>query len=389
MSSNKISRAKALGATFAVALVVAAGLAGLFMLTTPHSEPAAKQAARVLPVAVTQARLQSGYALTREFVGRVEARRESAVGFELGGLVVELLAEEGDNVDRGQIIGRLDTARLEVRLKQLRGRRAALTADIELARATRVRQETLAKQGHASHQRYDEARFQEQALLGRLQELDAEIDSVALDIEKSVLKAPFAAIVGKRLIDEGIVAAAGAPAFELLERINPEARIGVAGQLIDAIAVGQRHDLIVRGRAVPAIVRSILPVRDRGTRSVDVILTLQASFNGIRRGDLARLEIERPIADPGFWLPLTALTESSRGLWAVYVAADGPDGGKTLERRELEVLHQEADRVFARGTLADHEQIVVAGRHRLVPGQSVQITKIDDTALSVAREMDQ
>jgi hypothetical protein len=131
-----------------------------------------------------------------------------------------------------------------------------------------------------------------------------------------------------------------------------------------------------------------LPVRDRNTRSVDVALILHVPLNGIRPGDLARLEITRRIDEPGFWLPLAALTESSRGLWAVYVAngSDGETG--VIERRELEILHQETDRVFVRGTLASDDRVVVAGIHRLVPGQSVQITSSNPDSVSAALEQE-
>ncbi len=375
-----------LGVTAVVAGGVAFGLGGVAAITAPDGGADAAREARVLTVATMKARLTPGYEVRWKFTGRVEAKRESQVGFELGGLVTALLAEEGDHLEVGQVIARLDTARLEVQLKQLRGRRAEVQANIGLARATRIRQERLAKKGYSSQQRYDEARFGEQVLFGRLQQVDAEIASVELDIEKSEIKAPFAAIVGERFADEGIVIAAGAPVFDLLERTNPEVRIGVAGDAVDGIAAGQQHALLVRGRRVPATVRSVLPVRDRRTRSVDVLLTLHAPLNGIRHGDLARLEITRRLNQPGFWLPLTALTESSRGLWAVYVAVGLTGDKSVLERRELEVLHQEADRVFVRGTLGDNEHVVVAGLHRLVPGQRVRITGAEDLLAAATRE---
>jgi hypothetical protein len=72
----------------------------------------------------------------------------------------------------------------------------------------------------------------------------------------------------------------------------------------------------------------------------------------------------------------------------VYVA-NGSDGEVgVIERRELEILHQETDRVFVRGTLASDDRVVVAGIHRLVPGQSVQITATDADAVSVAPEQE-
>ncbi len=73
------------------------------------------------------------------------------------------------------------------------------------------------------------------------------------------------------------------------------------------------------------------------------------------------------------------MTESSRGLWACYVAEELsrrelPDSAThRLRRRELEIVHQEADRVFVRGTLADGELIVTEGMQRLVPDQLVRL----------------
>ncbi|WP_419903364.1 efflux RND transporter periplasmic adaptor subunit [Kiloniella sp.] len=388
-----------LGITALVAGVVGGGLSGFAAITTPDQEANKAPEPRILSVSTIAAQQVTGYEVRRTFIGRVEARRESQVGFELGGLVAAILAEEGDVLEPGQVIAQLDTARYKVQLRQLRGRRTELQANIDLARATRNRQELLAKKGHSSQQRYDEARFSEQALHGKILQVEGEIASVQLSIKKSEIKAPFAAIVGTRFSDEGVVISAGVPVFDLLERSNPEVRIGLAGGAVEDIALGQLHTLNIKGQEIPARVRSILPVRDRGTRSVDVLFSLQSGDqrpNGIRYGDLARLDIAKEIELTGFWLPLTALTESSRGLWAVYVAVakqENTDAKSSpqvdpdtenrklqntgvLERRELEVVHQEADRIFVRGTLGDQEQVVVGGLHRLMPGQRVRIQPV-------------
>ena len=261
----------------------------------------------------------------------------------------------------------------------LQGKRDELEADIGLARATRARQEQLAEKSHASQQAYDQARFNEESLLGRFRQLDAEIATVELDVSKSELKAPFDAVVAKHFSDEGVVTAAGEPVFELLERVNPEVRIGLVGDAVDGVVVGQRHQLLIRGRSVPATVDAVLPIRARNTRSVDVVFNLHVPLNGIRRGDLTRLSIEKRIEEAGFWLPLSALSEGVRGLWTVYVVQSVQGQPSELERREIEVLHVNAERVFVRGTLVNNELIVVDGRHRLVPGQHVEIAPLVGT----------
>ena len=43
-----------------------------------------------------------------------------------------------------------------------------------------------------------------------------------------------------------------------------------------------------------------------------------------------------------------------------------------LERRQLELVDESADRVYVRGALNSGEQIVAAGLHRLAPGQRVR-----------------
>ena len=86
----------------------------------------------------------------------------------------------------------------------------------------------------------------------------------------------------------------------------------------------------------------------------------------------------------GTWLPLSALTESSRGSWAAYVAVESrvreeADGAShRLTRRDVEIVHAESERVFVRGTLAAGDTVVVEGLQRLVPGQRVRLA--DDVA---------
>ena len=101
---------------------------------------------------------------------------------------------------------------------------------------------------------------------------------------------------------------------------------------------------------------------------------------------LVAMEIERKTETPGIWLPLSALTGSSRGLWAAYVVVElpteeHPDGAThQLIRRDLEVLHTDAERVFVRGTLEEGDWVVRDGLQRLVPGLRVRLAS--DTGVS-------
>ncbi|MCZ6889633.1 MAG: efflux RND transporter periplasmic adaptor subunit, partial [Gammaproteobacteria bacterium] len=295
--------------------LVAAGL-GLIAATVEPYGRIHGEGVAPLVVSTIAAQQQSGYSVAREFVGVVEARRESRVGFELGGLVTELHVDDGDFIEARAVIARLDTALLQARKRELIAERDQARAAKELAELTRTRVGDALKLNAVSSQDWDEADKNYSAQSAALARAESAIRSVDVRLEKAVLRAPFGAWVAERFVDEGQVVEAGHPILHLLESVEPEVRIGVAGAAVDVIRAGQKHELRVRNRRVPATVKTVLPVRGNGSRSVEVIFTLHTEFDGIRRGDLATLEIERSKSEPGFWLPMTALTESSRGLWA-------------------------------------------------------------------------
>ena len=173
--------------------------------------------------------------------------------------------------------------------------------------------------------------------------------------------------------------AAGEPVARLLETTRLEVRVGVATADAHAISIGSEQVILVAGRRIRAQVRSVLPERGRETRAVDVILVLAEETRGLRDGDLAELSLRSSVTATGVWLPIGALSEGTRGLWSCFVVEPLAPNERfqtathRLARRHLEVLHEQSDRVFVRGTLREGERVVVGDTQRLVVGQDVQI----------------
>jgi len=357
-----------------------APLAVVFALTAcggADPDPGAATDA-VLLVPVARVAPAGGYVVRREFAGRVEAARNSAVGFEIGGQLADVLVDEGDGVQAGAALARLDTDRLEARREEAAAALAQAEATLALAETTLARMAEALEFRGVSQQEYDEAVRAERGARSAGEAARARLTSVRVDLEKSVLRAPFDATVTRRSADEGEVLAPGQVLLELQERTAPRVRIGVAGDMLDAVTAREEHVLRVDGRALPARLRAVLPVRDAATRTVDAIFEL-APDQGVLPGDLARLALERPVETPGFWVPLGALAEGDRGVWTNYVAvplAAGEQAGEAthvIEARAVEVLYEKADRVYVRGAIDAGERVVVAGLHRIVPGQTVRV----------------
>ncbi len=351
------------------ALVAAAGAAALLALHARAARDAPEAAAPPLPVRVATLRFQDGYAAEERFAGRVEPARSARLAFERAGLVAAVLVEEGDAVAGGAPVARLDADALGLERRRLEAQRRALEADLALGEATLARAETLRDRGFETGQTLDEARYRVAALKARIAETDAALAAVDLDLEKSVIRAPFAGVLARRLLDEGAVVSPGAALGLLQETGRPRARIGLPAARARALPPGFAATLETPAGPVAARLAAVSPEIDPATRTVSALFDLDPAAD-LAMGAVVRLPLLRREPGRGAWAPLSALQEGERGLWTVYVVEESADGPRA-RRAAVEALHVAGGRAFLRGPLPDGARIVAGGLNRLTANRLV------------------
>jgi len=362
-------------AAFGAKGLVAAGMIGLVVLgvgllhmrAATRAEP---EAAPPLPVAVAPAVRQEGFVTERAYVGRLEARRGSLLSFELGGLLTRVFVDEGDAVQAGQVLARLDTKALAARRDELEAQLQSVQARLELARLTTDRQRQLSDQGHSSQQRYDEARLEAEALRAEEQSLRASIRRLDIDIEKSSLRAPFAGRIAQRMHDEGAVLAAGAPLMEVLETAALQARIGISPDAARSLRGEQDYRLNYGEETLTARLVALRPDLTRDTRTMTALFALPQS-EALPIGELVSLSLPERVVQSGSWVPLEALVDGTKGLWTVYVIDRGDAERPRIAQEAVVVHHVDGERAYVSGSLAAGEEVIVMGAHRVAPGQLV------------------
>ncbi|HIP77638.1 MAG TPA: efflux RND transporter periplasmic adaptor subunit [Kiloniellaceae bacterium] len=369
---NRLLRTSFIALVAAGFLASLAGGAALLHLRAAQSKAEGAHSFTPIPVASLVLEAASGYAVAERFVGRLEPAQQARIAFERSGLVTAVTVEEGEAVTTGAVVATLDTAILEAERDRLLGQRKQVIASLELARLTEGRQRVLRDRGHASEQRLDEARLGAVALEGELAALDAAIRRVDVDLDKSVVRAPFGGRIGARFIDNGSVVDAGTPVVDILETGRPQARIGVSPEAAAALSLGEVLGLSANGRALQARIAAIRPDLTTATRTVGVLFDLLGEPE-VNFGDTVELYLSRPVAAEGFWLPISALTEGERGLWSVLTLQPGDNGSFRIGQEAVELLHTAGERVFVRGTLRAGDRVVANGRNRVVPGQQVSL----------------
>lgn len=429
----------------AVAPLAAAGLFPLALAGCGSAE-AEPPAPEPLPVAVVAAEPVTSFKTTRAYTGEVRPTREAAVGFETGGRVVSLAVDEGATVKAGQLLGRVDAATLEARrartaaeLAEAEARLAELVAgprrqeiavaeaelreldaDLALAKRRLGRRRTLLERSAITREDYDEERYAAEAIAARrdaaserlselregtrvervdaqrarVRALEAGLAEIDEQVADATLKAPFAARVVERMVDDGAVVAAGAAVFRLVEAKTPEAWVGVPAEAAATLKRGDYARLRVGGSERPGEVRDVLAEVATATRTRTVVVrfTGAESFADTPvSGEVARLLLEREVDLPpdAVRVPRPSLVKGTRGLWACFVVTPDADGSSAGEiaRRDVELLELDGDDAIVRGTLAAGERVVSGGTHRVVAGQRVTVRGGNEAATRLVSEV--
>lgn len=322
-----------------------------------------------LPVATVQYAVDDGYQRQVSFLGLIRAGQRSNIGFEVPGLVVSVPIREGSLVVAGQEIARLDTAQLQARRSAVAADLQGVTAELELARLKEARQRDLRDTGAVSEETYDETRLRAKALEAQRLSAAAQLESIDLDITKSVLYAPYDGMVAERMVNEGAVVSTGTAIARIVSSGLREAHIGIAVEQAARLTPSTSYPLLVRGQQVETTLRSIRPDIDPATLTTTAVFELPGGVAGLD-GEPVALTLDETVDVAGGWLPIKSLIEGERGLWTVLRLDNQGDSTVTL-REAVEVLHVDGDRAYVRGTLVEGQRVVADGIHRVTPGTPV------------------
>lgn len=359
------------GLVFLLVIAVIVALLAAFVLTQRSEEGPLVPTAAPVPISVdvVEVSLSDTLSLEERFTGLVSPRRTSALGFQTGGRIVALRADVGDRVRTGGVLARLDTRALEAQLAAAEATVVEAEAAYALAQATVERQKILNERGHVSQQRVDEAIAQANTSLARIDAAKASADTLQVQIDLARIIAPYAGVITARMADEGAIAAPGQPVFELVENGVLEARIGLPAELSQTLTIGETYLLSADQGEVSATLRAVTGVIDANQRTVTTIFDIN-NIDEVTSGAVVRITLSRDVTEQGLWVPVSALAESQRGLWSVYLARSE---GETIRAQKsvVEIVHSEGDRAYVRGAIRNGDLVIIDGLQRITPGQAV------------------
>jgi RND family efflux transporter MFP subunit len=320
-------------------------------------------------VAYTEAREHS-VRRTVELPGTVEARTSSLVASEVDGLVQSLAAREGQAVGKGQILVRLRTADLELRLQAAEAGLREAEARLQQADADLERNQGLFEQGILSASQFGASRSERDAWQGRADQLSAEIARLRLDLERSSVRAPFRGVVVAQRCEVGEWIGQGDPVIELASLHDLEVRVEVPERYFSQLKLGA--EAIVRFESLPAHevrgkVSAIIPRANIQARTFPLKVRVQNRDGAIGVGMLARVGFAVGESYRATVVPKDALIIRGRDRKVYRLKGDD-----TVEAVSVQTGIGVGSWVEIREGLSPGTRVVTRGNERLRSGQSVE-----------------
>lgn len=344
-----------------VVLLFAAGINGASQEQQLHAPT---------PVLTDAFSIQEGFSTPVKVIGLVESPQFTDVGFDNGGLLTQILVEEGSVVEKGQVLASLDTLRLDAQFKELQASLAQAEAELTLAKLGQQRVSQMVAQSLDSKQRKDESDANLAAASASVSGIKASIERLDVERKKSLLVAPFSGVVSARYLDEGAIVSIGAPIVRLTSDDALHARFAVPEGNLALFTTQETVTVFKDAHVLSGKVIQQLPIRNRQTRTVDLLVAIDATEHVIP-GDILGIAGQKPHSETGAWISASALSNGLRGLWRVFVYEGETN---TVEPRTVEVIYTDGTKAFVRGAIADGERYVTEGTHKLAPGQLVSLS---------------
>lgn len=339
----------------------------LIMALTSTAFAADGRSDRRLPFTVTVDTVREGQIdSTIVGTGTVAAWREMPISSEANGLaIIEIHADEGDRVRKGQVLARLNQGLLLAQLDQNRAAVAEAEASLANARSDERRAHTVAS-GVISQQTIEQRETQVKTSAAKLASARALLEETKTRLAQTEIVAPADAIVASRSVALGQVVQAGTELFRLIQdgRIEVNALVPEA----DIFRVHPQQSARIvdpTGRVTHAAVRLVAAVVDDRTRLGTVRVALPAETR-LKPGMFVRVEIDAG-STTALTIPLKALVWRE-GRAAVFTVTDG--GTATL--RTVKAGRMTRSSVEVVQGLATGERIIVEGAGLLNEGEKIR-----------------
>jgi RND family efflux transporter MFP subunit len=205
------------------------------------------------------------------FSGTIRAVNQSSVQAQFSASALQVGADVGQRVNRGQVLVVLNNQDNAARLAQTQANLAATQAQANQARLMAERKKRLLDQGFISRVEYEQSLVDYQAQQENVAAQRANVDIANKANQDGVIKSPISGVITKRQVEPGQTVAAGQTLFEIVDPEHLELQAQIPTDQQAALTVGNQIEYRIQGNpaSFTAKLSRIAPLADLNSRQIE------------------------------------------------------------------------------------------------------------------------
>ena len=303
--------------------------------------------------------------------GELRAAREATVRAKLAGSVLEVRVEEGQPVQRGAVIARIEARPLQEAL--VSSQSAVRSAEQSLAVAEREADRTasLVKGGALAERDLELARTAVAGSQAQLADARARLASVRQLLDDAVVTAPISGVVSGRPVNAGDVVSPGTPLATIIDPSSMRLEASVQSESLASLKLGTPVEFEVRGypgRTFEGSIARVAPAADPVTRQVNIFVDVPNTSGQLVAGLFAegRVTSERRQA---VLVPATAVDTSGQHPWVLRLK----DGKAERVSVTIGVRDDRSERIEILSGIAAGDVLLTGAARAVTPGTPVTV----------------
>jgi len=298
-----------------------------------------------------------------ELQGNVDTKNLLTITPEYNGILSTIYVIEGQRVNKGQVLAKIDDGGLRQQLTQLQ-------IQAELAKTTFERQERLWNQNIGSEIQYLQSKSNYEGQQQAVNQLQVQLD-------KTIVKAPFSGTIDDIISEQGTVVAAGQTPLMLLVNLKdmyietdvPENHITSVTKNKNVIV-----ELPVLGKTIETQIRQVGSYINPANRTFKIEVAVPNKDKSIKPNLTAKLKINDYSNPKAFLIPQSIISENAEGQQFIYVVKDRNKKLGVSERVIIKTGKTQGDVIEVLEGIEGGTEIIQEGARSVKDGQTVEIT---------------
>lgn len=304
-------------------------------------------------------------------VGTVESQNDVTISAEVSGRIENYYVDKGQFVRKGEAILKIDDAKL---LQE----KARLEAQTQQAREQYERLQRVFEQ--------DSIGSEIDVINARsaYQQSRSALESIKVDIDNTVVKAPFDAVLESRMLETGEMTSPGTPLVRLIGRNQLKVTAGVPSRFADVVDRGDRAEVWFDFQSADTLSLPITFVGesiDPQARTFKIDIALPAGSKNYKIDMIANVKLRTLQRDDVLVIGEEFVYQKDQG-FVVYTVGENDEGSAVAKERPVTLGPSYENSVVIESGLQSGERLITIGSSFLQEDTRIEIVDADNEEIA-------